>query len=464
MAWLSMRSGAVGLGVAVLWACGSKSGLLAGTAALAPDSGVGAGGNAGSGGSGGIDAAADAPPPPPCRLTLQHAPLEVVAFAEGDAGSVDLALIDAGSAAQPARVAYSAISEQANFWHPELRVAELAVGAAWPESVQVTHAPVLWGFDAHNGGVITRAPAGDGIALAFYHADEASPSVIPGLKFRPFDTASWKPGNEVFIDEAGTGAFEIVAASGDGYAVAYRSASQDGGKWQPKLALLDGQGGVTLGPLPLAPEADYPGAGASVAWSGAVTLAVVAREHAVVVERLLVGGELTLIQTAEIPLLAPDHVSARPSIASHAGATWIAWREAPADDEDPPWTIRMARLTADGALAEPPLEPASGVDPVNGVSLHVSELGVFVAWTEVVDADLPPQQTGHSRIVVHHRALGGPELAETVTLPTTEHAYDPPHAMLSLSHPRSLLLGWAGTSLAQDGAAVGFVARIDCSE
>src|SRR6185436_5467076 len=145
--------------------------------------GMGAGGGGGQGGEGGA-------PPVPCTLLAAGEPLELVSFS-GDAGSAGLAVLDAGSTKTTARVLHQAIDENANFWHPELDLADYAVGSAWPGGVMAGHAPTVAGIDAHASGIIAPLTGAPGsVGLLWYHGDLASANVIPGVKFRTFDATS----------------------------------------------------------------------------------------------------------------------------------------------------------------------------------------------------------------------------------------------------------------------------------
>src|SRR5688572_11736093 len=119
----------------------------------------------------------------------------------------------------------------ANFWHFEIRVGRVQLGD-WPNGVSFDKQPVLYGFDSHSWGLMADdAAPGPGLALVFYHADEASPNVVPALKFRGFDIASWFPKAEVTIDELGTSVYAFSQGAsiqgqsyeGYGYAVTYHA-------------------------------------------------------------------------------------------------------------------------------------------------------------------------------------------------------------------------------------------------
>ena len=146
----------VGLAAA---ACGSKSGLFESGASTAASGGAGSGG-AGAGGSssggagntgGHVDAGPDAPPPlPDCTYVLHGEPIVLFTYGDG-VRSPMLARLSAGSPGVAARIAFGLIHE--HFWHPDIRVADVAVGPAWPDGVSVTHPMTLYGIDAHSGGI-----------------------------------------------------------------------------------------------------------------------------------------------------------------------------------------------------------------------------------------------------------------------------------------------------------------------
>jgi hypothetical protein len=269
-------------------ACGSKSGLLdgvplgaggAGSGGL-PSAGGGSGASAGFGAGGGtFDAGPDAPPPlPDCRYVPHGGePIELFTYGDG-VHTPSMARLAAGSPSAPARIGFGLVHE--HFWHPDHRVAEVAIGPSWPDGVSVTHSMVNYGIDAHAPGQLVPATGSStGLALFYFHADEASPNVIPGVKFRRFDTASWQPFDEVFVEKLSDYAHSIapgpaVDGSGSlvnaGYGVTWRApaSTNDGGATvHPRVGILDELGTIVSGPVDIALPGPYPGVGATVAWT-----------------------------------------------------------------------------------------------------------------------------------------------------------------------------------------------------
>ncbi len=450
---LSIAAVVAGLGVA----CGSKSGLSDGLArsvgaggSASPGGSAGTGGTSGTGGTAG-DASADAAPLPPCLLVPTTEPLEVVAYPEGGVGDVDL--------------------EGANFWHPELRVARIAIGVAWPEDLVILDPPTLFGFDAHSGGLMSRAANGTGLALAFYHADEASPNVVPSFNFRSFDPGKWSPGAELVIDPMGGSAFALATGT-NGYAVAYRATADVG--YEPRVALLDAGGKLIASPLSVAPAADYPGVGASVAAHGAGYLLATALGHCpgagescgppvIGLAAISADPEPSLQPYAPIPYLAPDNIGLRPSLASFGDRVWLAWREVPAANQEGPWSIRVAAVGSGGGIEVGPILLATNARPQNGVGIHVSDLGVVVSWAQVSVDTLEPSMIGHSMLVFHQLDHDGVPMQQPFAMQVTELAFDPPHSMVRLAHPRSLVVGWAGRGPFDAGPHRGLLARLECA-
>jgi hypothetical protein len=475
------------IGACALAAC-SRSELRAG-----PQGGAGIGAPGVGGGP-----EAPPPPPPPCFLSLAGPALELIAFPEGDADAPQMVVLEPGVASgpsgpQPARIAYQAISEDANFWHPELRIASVLVGADWPESVQILQAPVLAGVDAHAWGKITAAPgsggAGNpasGIAVAWFHGDLAA-GVPTGLKFRPFDTNTWSPGPDVFVDPTGTVAYGFqpgravgpsgVDYSGDGYAIAWRGGFEDGSA-EPRVAVLDPTGAVVLGPLAAAAPQPYPGRGSDIAWSGATYLVATSFDAcgpgdpacapgSVVVTRVRPiasepGGVLE--GASSIAILSPGTIPRRPVIASRDGLTWLAWSEGPPDDDAAPRAVRLARLNTQGSVVGPVTVVSEDARPVAGLSLAVTSVGVVLMWGEITKPDLPPEIPGHSRLLVHHWSLDGESMGPPLEIPTTGFAYNPTPSAVALAHPRGALVSWAAIEEATTARHVTYLARLDCSE
>lgn len=447
----------------------------------------------GAGATGGADAGPDAPPPPPppCFLTLAGPAVELIAFPEGDADSPQMVVLDPGAASgpsgpQPARVAYQAISEDANFWHPELRVASIHVDAAWPEGVQIVQPPVLAGVDAHAWGKIAAAPgAGGGIGLAWFQGDLAA-GLPAGLKFRPFDTTTWTPGADVFIDPTGSVTYgfqpgRAVSSSGgdydrDGYAVTWRGVMEDGNA-EPRVAVLDTAGTVVIGPLSTAAPQAYPGRGSDVAWSGVTYLVATSFDYcapgdllcepqSVVVARIRPsvgepGGALEA--AASIEAMSAGSVPRRPVIASRDGLTWLAWAENLPENDAAPRTVRLARLNPAGSLVGPVAVVSQAAHPTSGLSLAVTPLGVVLMWSEEDQPDLPPEMPGHSRLLVHHWDLEGESMGPPRVIPTTRFAYNPTPSAVALGHPRSLLVSWASAEETAVPRDVTYLARLDCS-
>ncbi len=414
---------------------------------------------------------------------LPASPREILSFVEGNTDSPLMAVIHPGSAAEIARLGYAAISEDANFWHPELRVAELTVGDPWPGGIHVTHNPVLAGFDTHAWGWMVPASDSSGnLALVFYHADEASPSVVPSFKFRPFDTKTWQPGSEVVIDPSGSVSYGLCQGasvekgkySGNGYAASWRATSIGQNNVEPRLAVLNGQGGVVLGPLTMGPPEAYPGRATNVAWSSTTYLAVTSfvgcelspvpcAPRSVIVTRVDADGSLSL--ASSIPALG-ENAPRRTVISSFQGSTWIAWSEAPlpleGQADDAPRTVRLGRLDSNGALVAEPITLATDAHPYLSLSVHASEIGVLVAYPEIAAPELAPGDVGFGRVVVHHVSPDGDVLGAPIAIATTQFANGPHASVVNLAKPRSALVSWASRS-GEKQLNVTYLARLNCA-
>ncbi len=455
------------------------SGGGGGSAGSSGSAGTGAGGSGGSatGGSGGA-------PEPPCVLAPVGEPVELLAFPEGNTDTPLMVVLDAGSGASPPRLAYAAISEDANFWHPELRVGELTIGAIWPDGVKFSHSPVLYGFDAHAWGLLAPDATGDSnrLSLGFFHADEASPNVKPALKFRGFDAAAWQPLEEVPVDPTGTVVYSFAAGesvqagayAGAGYAMAYRG-SLDDGSAEPRLVVLDDAGKLRVGPLGLAPPEKYPGRVSDLAWTGQTYLLTTpsgpcpptadCAAPSLAVRALVpkaAAPKADFVLTASIETLDPNALPRRAAISSLGGTTFVAWSEALAAPDDAPRTVRLAKLSPDGKLLGTPAILDTNAHPVHAISVAVTSIGVLVWWGETVDPSSPESAIGHGRLVIHHFDLEGSALEPVTTLPTTAFAYGPPPSAVSVSNPRAALISW-GAQSETSGKNVTWLARLDCA-
>ena len=471
-------------GTALAVGCGSRSGMLlpggssgvGGTEAGAGGTATGGGGSGGSGG-GLIDAGSDVPPLPDCRFSPLAESHEAVTYGEGVRGPM-LAVLEPGGGGSVARVALTAIHE--HFWHPDIRTAEFTVSQQWPAGVVNTKPMTLFGIDAHGWGQLTPAAGnGDGLALAYYHGDEANPAVTPGLKFRPFDTKSWSPGAEVFVDPAGTLATSMargpsVDAQGSyvdaGYLVAFRTVLAQGFS-EPRIALVDRAGKVLRGPIAVVPPSDYPGGSAEVVWTGSEYVvgvdpanckpALPCGDTEVQLYRFEPGAAGQTPQLVSMGSVAatPGYRVRRPQLASWQGVTWMLWRERLPDNTGPQ-ALRLIQLSSGGQPIGAPVTLASG-RPLTGPVLEVSDLGVTAVWNEERNPGLPDSTVGHSALVLHHRNLAGEVLEPPFELPTPAFSTGPSFAAASLRAPRALLLAF-GAHTPSPGAPAVFLSRIDC--
>jgi len=454
----------------------SRTGLGTLGAFVAAEAGGGApSGTAGSGGDGPL------PPPPPCHLVSAGPIVPFLSFAEGRTDAPQMAVLDPGAPDQIARVAYQAVSEDANFWHPEVRIESVSVGEAWPDGVTTAQAPTLYGFDAHAGAELARAPgASPGLALAFYHGDEASGSPAEGVKFRSFDPVRWTAGPESFVDPDGEAIYSLVAGrsvdagqyQGDGYAAAWRGAFGD--NTEPKVAVLDATGAIVLGPIPVTLPEPYPGRATDVVWSGASYLVATAfgactpggppcAPASMVVTRLQPSdGSLAL--ASSVSVIQAGNEPRRPAIAAYGDSIFLEWSERIPDDDEAPRTVRLARLDPSGELLGSPETLADTAHPTAGIALSATSAGVVVMWGEAGDLALPSSTPGHSRIVLHHRELSGAPVDPAMQIPCTAFASVPSLSAAALDHPRSLLLSWAATSEDPNKVDMTFLARLDCKE
>lgn len=417
----------------------------------------------------------------PCLLVSAGAPKTLVSFPEGNTDAPMMVTVNQGSSEAPARIAYQAISEDANFWHPELRVGALRAGPSWPNDVSFDHEPSLYGFDAHAWGAITASPvAAEEIGLAWYHADEAA-GVPIGLKFRSINTTSWSSSQEVFVDPGGTVVYSFsrgpgVDTAGDfgglGYAIAYRFDA--GGSYEPRVVIIDVQGNVVYGPVATAPPEEYPGRGAGVVWTGARYLVATGFDacstpdfcapRSITLSTLAPANKGSGVEVLwSIEASQSTFAPRRPVLAARGDRVFVLWAEGLAEDDDGLRTVRLARLDGSGALLGEVETLAEGALILSPLQLNASPLGVVASWVEQGGDDGPPDQPGFTRVVVHHRDMAGAALGDPIVIQATEAANHPGPALAVTEVPKALWVSWAGIE-SEAGPDKTFLARFDCSE
>ena len=434
--------------------------------------GVSGGGVGGGPGDAGTDAMVAAS----CVYVPRDDSIEMFTYSEGVYSPLLVTLEDES----PARLAYAVTHD--HFWHPDIRVAEVTVAPDWPDGVSVAHGMQLYGIDAHAPGKLVRSTSpGGGLAMAYLHSDEASASVIPGVKFRPFDTTAWQPGNEVFIEQEASVAYSISpgpsvdgsgAYAGRGYLVSWRSPTVENSTLvEPRVALLDEAGGVVRAGIGVAPLSDYPGSAAAVEWTGSHYVGVVNRvcddddtgcEPEVIVMRYAPGapGQARMDEVGRVRP-TPGRAPRLASMAAHGGRTWAAWREVGDPDDEEPTVVRLLQLDATGnvvgSTSDTPARPVSG--PV----LVASEQGVLVLWGELADDSLEPHELGRSRLVLLQHDHDG-RLLERHDVATSELTFGTPYAATTIRSPRSLLVAWTARSTSAGQPSAAYLARFDCVE
>ncbi len=471
-------------GLCALASCGARSSLfeddasLAGTGGTTDTTGTSpAGGGGGEGGSG----------LPPCHLVPASPPsIPLHSFPEGNADTSMLAVIDPGDAQapsgpRPARLASQAISQDANFWHPELRVAGLTVGADWPDGLVVDPPPTLAGFDAHSGG--RTAVGADGkVAVLWFHGDEAA-GLPTGLQIRTIDAESWANGPATFVDPEGSSAHALrpgkldgTPDGPDGFVAAWSSYAAVSAV-EPNVAVLDGDGAIVMGPFAV-PGADfYPRAYADVLWTGATHLVAVGAMQCPDFGPPCVSSAMNILRivppsgdsaggvelVSSIPFVNATGEARRPSFARTTKGVWLTWSEIEPEDQTAPRYQRLARLDPSGIPAGPPELLAEGLDVVTAMTSSATDTDLLIAWGELAKPDSNPGSPGYARIVLHHRDAEGLPLDPPLSIDTTSFANNPSISLVGLRHPHAMLVAWS--SLAEDGAkSITYLSRLDCSE
>ncbi len=472
---------------AALWAlcavvgasCGSRSGL---ESARGSGGGGNAGADASTGGVGGAlaDAGSDAAAPS-CVLSSAGESVTLMELPNQNLNTPSAIVMNAGSAAQPARLALQALAAgDSSGEHSNIKLVRLAIGEPWPSGVAVETEPLQIGPEAHSWGNWVAAPGGRPEAALAWHSD---PGNVGRAAFRLFDTQSWTAKDVVDLDldgstvlglaaGKGAGAFG-VGYSGDGYGITWRKGTEDK-KFVSVVAVLDHQGGVQLGPHAVAPPSDSTGSSPDVVWTGneywmTTSFGTCAAPHplcadtSVVVSRLRPASgsaedDSGVDAILEIPALS-GFLPLRASAAARGGDVYVAWREEYGGGAAIPGHVRLARLTQQGQLVGEPLRFNPSDESYGPVSVMVSDAGVTVLAAEGGDPNVPYKELGHHQIRVHHFRRDLTPLA-SVVVPATQVASAWPSAVY-LEHPQSLLVVWSGQRIGP-GPAVVWGARLDC--
>jgi hypothetical protein len=478
MAWSGFHVMALALCLGA--GCGARTGLLV----EGHDNGD-AGGDADSDVDGDTPWDADVSP---CSLDWAGDPFSIIAFPEGGAHAPDLVLLAPGDPdAGGALVVLKAISADASFWHPEIRVARLAIGLAWPDGVVLDRQPTLFGFESHEWGSISLA-AGDPTRLALFWHYAGALVDPPSLRFQTFDLESWSASAPVDVSleeghEASLGlspgrGVDLAGAgyAGNGYGVAFRTWRETEGTL-PQAAILNPEGSFQLGPFPAAPPGEYPGRGASIVWTGTTYLVATSfidcpegwegrcAPGAVGVLSIRPPiapgdpGGLELVST--IPVQRPGLNPLRPHMAERAGSVWLSWFEVDPAVPGVAANVVLARVSGDGLLEwEAPRVLATDAAYTASPSIAATAHGIIVMWGAPGDASLPPEAPGSTRLIVHHLDFDGVAVQAPLVTDTTSFAYYADLSAVGLAGPAGVLLAWSarGASLRDEI----FLGRLDC--
>lgn len=463
----STRRGRAALLCLLLAGCGAKSSLPApgDRESDAEANRRGRNDRDGEGGAGG-DAHR---PDPPCALESAGDPFLAADFPEGNANSPFVVATQSGEGGT-AKIVLQAVSQDANFWHPELRLSRWAIGADWPGGATLEQGFTLAGVDAHASGRLGFLPGGR-VGLAWFRGDEAA-GLPSGLKFRPIEPDAWAFGDEVFVDEDGELPYAIAPFNGHpdtDWAMSYRGTLDDL-TIETRVAIVSARGELVGPPIVVAGARDYPGVVAEPISTGERWLVAasfgacipsdpVCEPNAVVVEEVATGDDTVISQVASFPVATAGHAPRRPALARDGDLVWIAWSETLPDDDLAPRRIVIAAVDASGAVAIPPRAIADGVIVNTGVQVAAGPDGPIVTWGGPGDAALPPESVGHSTYFVHHERASGPP--RTAQLPTTAFAYSAGSPAAELRSPRSVIVSWGANIAGQQRTGV-WLARLDC--
>ncbi|MEZ4225557.1 MAG: hypothetical protein R3B13_31685 [Polyangiaceae bacterium] len=459
-------------------ACGSRSGLEGLRSRNPASGGSGTGGaasggmgaQAGSAGSAGLGGGGGTPLPD-CLYTHTDT-VEVFDWGDGLRAPL-LATLGGGSESERAEVAVAATHE--HFWHPDIRVAKVSFDSGGLSKLSVDRSMTVYGIDSHATGTLATNETG-GLDLFYYHADEASPNVIPGVKFRRFDATTWKPLPEVTMENEASFAFGFALGPGlsgaGGYAgsgrfLVWRSALVAESVVETRVAMADQTGLLTSKPLLAAGPGSYSQFGAAVAWSGSDYL-LASNELAcdpgtcnggISIKRIVPSAtQLGLESTSSFPTPAPLKPRT-PQLDSDAGNAFAAWRETGETQQDAQ-RLRVATLDVSGHANGP--EHAYDTQSLAGPVLKVSDQGALVIYAETADPSLPASALGHGRLALRQHGKSG-ETLQSLELPSTELTFGTPYALAPIRSPRGMLIAWTGASVSGHPTPVLYLSFLACS-
>ncbi len=460
--------------------CGSKSGLAlpsssgnGGSGGLSSTGGGPPGGGPSGGTSGFGGSAGSVTVLPDCVYEETSKPVEVFQWSDGLRSPL-LATLSGGVPNGHAQLAVAVT--HGHFWHPDIRVAQVSIGPTGLHLLSVVKKMTLYGIDSHATGHLIRTKNGN-LNLLYYHGDEASPSVVPGVKFRRFDTGTWKPLPETTIEDKASFAFDMVAGpgvnesgtfSGTGRFIAWRGAVFGDSIVETKVGLINENGKLLRGPVVAAGPASYGQFGAAVAWTGSNYLVATNEmlclddqpcSNGITVSRFLPGGgnNASLSHTAAFP--ADPMLRARtPQLSGLGDTAFAVWREV----GEEPGTVQTLRVNVlDGSGNSIGKETTYPIQGTAGPILHTSNQGAAVLYSELGDSDGPSDAFGHTQIMLQQHAKTGQPL-QTYALQTTSLTSGSPYAVAPLDHPRGLVVAWTGRSKIGEPTSALYLSFLSC--
>jgi hypothetical protein len=422
-----------------------------------PDDGAGAGAP-GTGGSGGSDL-----PPEPCVMQAAGPAVEMVAFPDRHAYTPNVRVVDDGVSERLFVQTFA--SGGTNPAHPDIQLLEYRAGAAWPGGLEHVSGPTLFGIESHSFGLLVNGPpTRNELAMVWY----GDPGGVGRPLFRRLGLPDAVAHDPVDVMMDGEYLLDFVSGA-DGYALAWRKIQGPDTDFATSgISLLDADGVVRAGPVPLTAPHPYPGESASLTWTGSVYLAAIDFEECVPDDTLCQPHSVVVI--AIDPVTAATQVAAafpvgamsaasRPAVASWNGRTYLSWGEGPAGSTLD-YSIRIAELAPSGAVQAGPLEVESGVELVSRPTLLAGETGVSISWISS-GAEVPDDVHGRNTLLMTH--LNHDLLVQSsrlsVDIPYYSQ-YGAPHGA-TLRDPRGALVVFTAR-LPPPGHEGVFAARFDC--
>ncbi|MEQ9322782.1 MAG: hypothetical protein RIF41_26695, partial [Polyangiaceae bacterium] len=420
-AWWALAAGAVG--------CGSS-------VAVEP---TGQGGSSVGGSASGGDV-----PPAPCTLELQGEPMVLMGSDEPVARPVVIPETPAEAATASDLTVLALVGSNTSGSGFRVERARYRLGAPWPTGVQQTVPPSKWLGVSTPVWLTKSHDAKSAVAVWEDHGG--------ALTFERLGLSDWttEASAQLSILPEHTTPYEIVrgrapsnSETGD-YAVAWRELQVAAPETllRPVVAVVDGQGKITLGPHGIGALSPSPGAKPTLVWTTEHYLVAHGRSCDACDEPLSLyridpddDDDAELLWTEAL-----DAVTHRPVLLAEGGRVWLAAFVGPNDLEGHRDLV-LYELGVDGGVLSGPTVIESGARPLGDLRGLATPLGLVLAWGGAIDEPTPSTfRTQHVRHLDREGALRSPPVDVATGFYPTTH-WRP--AITPIAAPRGMLVTWA---------------------